>query len=147
MSGSSAAHSPNAAGVPRRVETGCRPGDVPWVHGSECRVLGPLFSGGLRSSDPRGTVKLSRICPFCGRILLDQRLRINDLAVAAGGENAAKLLNLTVPGELADPFGTQPVHGRKHVDTSLESAIVQCGQGAQGCGERTLGIPGQPIAC
>ena len=49
----------------------------------------------LRTSD--GTVKLSRICPFCGRILLDQRLRINDLAVAAGGENAAKLLNLTVP--------------------------------------------------
>ena len=45
----------------------------------------------------QGTVKLSRICPFCGRILLDQRLRINDLAVAAGGENAAKLLNLTVP--------------------------------------------------
>ena len=44
-----------------------------------------------------GTVKLSRIRPFCGRILLDQRLRINDLAVAAGGENAAKLLNLTVP--------------------------------------------------
>ena len=44
-----------------------------------------------------GTVKLSRICPFCGRILLDQRLRINGLAVAAGGENAAKLLNLTVP--------------------------------------------------
>ena len=29
--------------------------------------------------------------------MLDQRLRINDLAVAAGGENAAKLLNLTVP--------------------------------------------------
>ena len=49
----------------------------------------------LRSLD--GTVKLSRICPFCGRILLDQRLIINDLAVAAGGENAAKLLNLTVP--------------------------------------------------
>ena len=48
----------------------------------------------------RGTVKLSRICPFCGRILLDQRLRINDLAVAAGGENAAKLLNLTVPFEV-----------------------------------------------
>ena len=44
-----------------------------------------------------GTVKLSRICPFCGRILLDHRLRINDLAVVAGGENAAKLLNLTVP--------------------------------------------------
>ena len=44
-----------------------------------------------------GTVKLSRIRPFCGRILLDQRLRINDLAVAASGENAAKLLNLTVP--------------------------------------------------
>ena len=43
-----------------------------------------------------GTVKLSRIRPFCGRILLDQRLRIDDLAVAAGGENAAKLLNLTV---------------------------------------------------
>ena len=49
----------------------------------------------------RGTVKLSRICPFCGRILLDQRLRINDLAVAAGGENAAKLLNLTVPTGLS----------------------------------------------
>ena len=104
MSGSSAAHSPNAAGVPRRVETGCRPGDVPWVHGSECRVLGPLFSGGLRSSDPRGTVKLSRICPFFGRILLDQRLRINGLAVAAGGENAAKLLNLTVPTRVWEPF-------------------------------------------
>ena len=44
-----------------------------------------------------GTVKLSRIRPFCGRILLDHRLRINDLAVAASGENAAKLLNLTVP--------------------------------------------------
>ncbi len=29
--------------------------------------------------------------------MLDQRLRINDLAVATGGENAAKLLNLTVP--------------------------------------------------
>ena len=43
------------------------------------------------------TVKLSRICPFCGRILLDNRLIINDLAMAAGGENAAKLLNLTVP--------------------------------------------------
>ncbi len=45
----------------------------------------------------KGTVKLSRIRPFCGKILLDQRLRINDLAVAASGENAAKLLNLTVP--------------------------------------------------
>ena len=51
------------------------------------------------SAELAGTVKLSRICPFCGRILLDQRLRINDLAVAAGGENAAKLLNLTVPVE------------------------------------------------
>ena len=51
--------------------------------------------------DAEGTVKLSRIRPFCGRILLDQRLRINDLAVAAGGENAAKLLNLTV--SLDDP--------------------------------------------
>ena len=40
---------------------------------------------------------MSRIRPFCGRILLDQGLRINDLAVAASGENAAKLLNLTVP--------------------------------------------------
>ena len=49
------------------------------------------------ASSPIGTVKLSRIRPFCGRILLHQRLRINDLAVAAGGENAAKLLNLTVP--------------------------------------------------
>ena len=49
-----------------------------------------------------GTVKLSRICPFCGKILLDNRLRINDLAVATGGENAAKLLNLTVPSPVAD---------------------------------------------
>ena len=48
---------------------------------------------------------MSRIRPFCGRILLDQRLRINDLAVAAGGENAAKLLNLTVPSRRAAPFG------------------------------------------
>ena len=47
-----------------------------------------------------GTVKLSRIRPFCGRILLDNRLRLNDLAVAAGGENAAKLLNLTVPSRI-----------------------------------------------
>ena len=54
----------------------------------------------------KGTVKLSRIRPFCGRILLDQRLRINDLAGAAGGENAAKLLNLTVPqGELFPRVG------------------------------------------
>ena len=52
-----------------------------------------------------GTVKLSRICPFCGRILLDQRLRINDLAVAAGGENAAKLLDLTVPPGSATACG------------------------------------------
>ena len=48
---------------------------------------------------------MSRIRPFCGRILLDQRLRINDLAVAAGGENAAKLLNLTVPGGVSLPGG------------------------------------------
>ena len=54
---------------------------------------------GLRVGNA-GTVKLSRICPFCGRILLDQRLIINDLAVAAGGENAAKLLNLTVPARI-----------------------------------------------
>ena len=52
----------------------------------------------------RGTVKLSRICPFCGRILLDNRLIINDLAVAAGGENAAKLLNLTVPSQVLTQF-------------------------------------------
>ena len=63
------------------------------------RIVSALVDKGvLVSESPRaGTVKLSRICPFCGRILLDQRLRINDLAVAAGGENAAKLLNLTVP--------------------------------------------------
>ena len=42
-----------------------------------------------------GTVKLSRIRPFCGRMPLELRLGINDLAAAAGGENAAKLLNLT----------------------------------------------------
>ena len=65
----------------------------------------PLLGQDLNRDDrktigPGGTVKLSRICPFCGRILLDQRLRINDLAVAAGGENAAKLLNLTVPAPM-----------------------------------------------
>ena len=59
-----------------------------------------LTSVHVNSED--GTVKLSRIRPFCGRILLDQRLRINDLAVAAGGENAAKLLNLTVPANRRD---------------------------------------------
>ena len=59
-----------------------------------------------------GTVKLSRICPFCGRILLDNRLRINDLAVAAGGENAAKLLNLTVPPDTGGTAPTKPVTGR-----------------------------------
>ena len=61
---------------------------------------------------------MSRIRPFCGRILLDNRLRINDLAVAAGGENAAKLLNLTVPAvglaegksvrEMAEATGRTP---------------------------------------
>ena len=61
------------------------------------RMRRPPPSGFWNASG--GTVKLSRICPFCGRILLDQRLRINDLAVAAGGENAAKLLNLTVPAK------------------------------------------------
>ena len=56
----------------------------------------------------KGTVKLSRIRPFCGRILLDQRLRINDLAVAPGGENAAKLLNFTVPfADMRQTFGLQ----------------------------------------
>ena len=53
--------------------------------------------GSAEPSELAGTVKLSRIRPFCGRILLDQRLRINDLAVAASGENAAEPLNLTVP--------------------------------------------------
>ena len=64
-------------------------------HGIPLLVRAP--HRGLRCMGNLGTVKLSRIYPFCGRILLDQRLRINDLAVAAGGENAAKLLNLTVP--------------------------------------------------
>ena len=61
--------------------------------------LGLMYDNGegVPENDAEGTVKLSRICPFCGKILLDQRLRINGLAVAAGGENAAKLLNLTVP--------------------------------------------------
>ena len=63
-------------------------------------------TSGVEVRPRRGTVKLRRICPFCGRILLDQRLRINDLAVAAGGENAAKLLNLTVPSGLADHIWT-----------------------------------------
>ena len=75
----------------RRWVSGC-PG-LENALGAVEMVLVPL----TRSTLSYGTVKLSRICPFCGRILLDQRLRINDLAVAAGGENAAKLLNLTVP--------------------------------------------------
>ena len=49
------------------------------------------------AKDLEGTVKLSRICPFCGRVPLNLRLGINDIAAAVGGENAAKLLNLTVP--------------------------------------------------
>ena len=73
---------------------------------------------------PEGTVKLSRICPFCGRILLDQRLIINDLAVAAGGENAAKLLNLTVPSALPDPLAPAArcpasAKGRRHVPNNM----------------------------
>ena len=43
----------------------------------------------------KGTVKLSRIRPFCGRVPLNLRLGINDLVAAEGCENAAKLLNLT----------------------------------------------------
>ena len=68
-------------------------------HNVSCSLCPSYIHGSAR--DPTyerpksGTVKLSRICPFCGRILLDQRLGINNLAVAAGGENAAKLLNLT----------------------------------------------------
>ena len=50
-----------------------------------------------RTRAPRGTVKLSRICPFCRCIPLELSLRINDLEAVAGGENAAKQLNLTVP--------------------------------------------------
>ena len=65
----------------------------PWVE----IVSTPSGSISVRTVRAPGTVKLSRICAFCGRILLDQRLIINDLAVAAGGENAAKLLNLTAP--------------------------------------------------
>ena len=56
-----------------------------------------------------GTVKLSRICPFCEKILLDQRLRINDLAVAAGGENAAKLLDSTL---MVDEIGVDDFGGQ-----------------------------------
>ena len=72
-----------------------------------CLTFGSVYARRLKRRQGRlGTVKLSRICPFCGRILLDQRLIINDLAVAAGGENAAKLLNLTVPKRESEPgFG------------------------------------------
>ena len=77
--------------------------------------------------DLLGTVKLSRICPFCGRILLDQRLRINDLAVAAGGENAAKLLNLTVPSEstVTDPDTGSPRPWVEIVSASSDSISVR----------------------
>ena len=44
-----------------------------------------------------GTVNLSRIRPFCGRILLKLRPGINDLEVVEGDENATKQLNLTIP--------------------------------------------------
>ena len=53
----------------------------------------------LPSPLKNGTVKLSRIHPFCGRVPRNLRLGINDLAGAPGGKNAAKLLNLTVPDQ------------------------------------------------
>ena len=46
---------------------------------------------------PEGTCQVKQNLPFCGRVPLNLRFGINDLAAAAGGENAAKLLNLTVP--------------------------------------------------
>ena len=70
-----------------------------------------------------GTVKLSRIRPFCGRILLDQRLRINDLAVAASGENAAKLLNLTVSSQ---PYPV-PASSGPQVSLTVEPATTDSG--------------------
>ena len=78
-----------------------------------------------------GTVKLSRIRPFCGKILLDQRLRINDLAVAAGGENAAKLLNLTVPhsGGVSEWFSWLPLpelsrRKRRHYHIAAQYSLM-----------------------
>jgi hypothetical protein len=44
-----------------------------------------------------GTVKLMRIRPILGQDLLKPKPGINDLAVAEGGENGTKELNLTVP--------------------------------------------------
>ena len=91
-----------------------------------------------------GTVKLSRICPFCGRILLDQRLRINDLAVAAGGENAAKLLNLTVPAN------ELPVSRRKEALVSAWSmamTLIESGGEHMIAFVKAITEPMQPIAC
>ena len=51
----------------------------------------------------KGTVNLSRIRPFCGRILLKLRPGINDLQVVEGDENAAKQLNLTIPSRVLTP--------------------------------------------
>ena len=83
----------------------------------------------MRKERPRGTLKLSRICPFCGRILLDQRLIINDLAVAAGGENAAKLLNLTVP----------PMMHRSHQVTANAEEVAEESMH----GQESLCLPGR----
>ena len=72
-----------------------------------------------------GTVKVSRIRPFCGRVPLNLRLGINDLAAAVGGENAAKLLNLTVPRR-----GSR--HGREHflsLGSRRRDAVNRCNPG------------------
>ena len=80
-----------------------------FVHTADIYLDSPLQSLALR--DPalaeliggatclafERAVQLSRIRPFCGRVPLNLRLGLNDLAAAVGGENAAKLLNLTVP--------------------------------------------------
>ena len=78
---------------------------------------------------------MSRICPFCGRILLDQRLIINDLAVAAGGENAAKLLNLTVPlGGLVPGRWTSGTNAPLH---RLRQLRLRAGNGRRRARHRT----------
>ena len=82
----------------------------------------------LEKFSQEGTVKLSRIRPFCGRILLDQRLRINDLAVAAGGENAAKLLNLTVSVVARMDASTTKAHPQTPpmaVNTTRRTSLVR----------------------
>ena len=84
--------------------------------------------------DGTGTVKLSRIRPFCGRILLKLRPGINDLEVVEGDENATKQLNLTLPKHEEK----QPARCSRACQLPEMESLVTCRWAA------TAAIPTQP---